>query len=119
MAGNFSSEADYHPHFLLLHNARPGTEFGIDYSNWYIGQLFCGIHSIPNGFHFIYTSNVDKEQQHSPRNGVFLYLDNSDTHYVYRTFWDEVNNEMNCPFEKIERDSSVSGIMGFFSLYPF
>ncbi len=96
------------PHAVILHNMPFGSEFGIDYSNWYIGHRFCGINSIPNGFHFIYSSNVDRGQQHSPRNGLFLLMDEAEKYQVFRSFWDEENKEINLPIQKISRDN-VSG----------
>eukprot|EP00794_Sanderia_malayensis_P019963 gene19963-21917_t len=93
---------------LFVHNVPIGTEFGINYSNWYIGHRFCGLHSIPHGLHFIYTSNVDKKQQHSPRNGIFLFIEaETDRNLVYRTFWDVLNKEIHYPIEKIDQEHAL------------
>lgn len=81
---------------LLVHNPPPGTEFGIDYSSWYIGPRFCGLNAIPNGFHFVFTSSVDKNLQHSPRNGQFLFFDGKDeeTDVFFEASWNETNEEL-------------------------
>ena len=81
---------------IIVRNLPQGAEFGIDYNSWYIGPRFCGITEIPSGFHFIFTSSVDKEEQHSPRNGQFLVFSKdgeSDSH-LYQTSWDERSEEL-------------------------
>jgi len=32
----------------------PGSDFGIDYSSWEVGEKFKGVKMIPPGIHFIY-----------------------------------------------------------------
>ena len=96
-------------HAVLVENAPRGIEFGIDYNTWYIGPRFSGIQSIPNGFHFVFTSNV-KGKQHAPRNGLFLFLikenlSDSLKCCLHRTLWDERNEEMIVPFKRCSSES--------------
>lgn len=81
---------------LLIHNLPPGTEFGIDYNSWYIGPKFCGLHAIPDGFHFVFTSSVDKHQQHAPRNGQFVILADkkNEGSIFHEASWDDSNEEL-------------------------
>eukprot|EP00112_Aurelia_sp_Birch-Aquarium-sp1_P013383 Seg2838.8 transcript_id=Seg2838.8/GoldUCD/mRNA.D3Y31 product="Protein AAR2" protein_id=Seg2838.8/GoldUCD/D3Y31 len=103
MAANISQ------HAVLVENVPKGIEFGIDYNTWFIGPRFSGIQSIPDGFHFVFTSNV-KGEQHSPRNGLFLYL-NKDSEAdsvkcsLHRSSWDERNEEMTVPFKRCSSES--------------
>ena len=94
---------------ILIHKLPSGTEFGIDYNTWYIGPKFCGLNAIPSGFHFVFTSSVDKQQQHSPRNGQFLvFLEGGEGDAFYQSYWDERNEEL-VIFE--ESQEALSGVM--------
>lgn len=39
--------------FILI-NFPTGSEFGIDYLSWTVGEKFRGVKMIPEGIHFIY-----------------------------------------------------------------
>lgn len=39
---------------LVLLDVPEGTEFGIDYNSWHVGQKFKGVKMIPPGFHFVF-----------------------------------------------------------------
>ena len=105
----FAMAARISRHIVLVENAPKGIEFGIDYHTWYIGPRFSGIQSIPDGFHFIFTSNV-KGEQHAPRNGLFLFLIKEKSAdpvkcSLHRTSWDERNEEMIVPFKRCSQES--------------
>ena len=96
---------------IIVHNLPIGTEFGIDYNSWYVGPRFCGLAAIPVGFHFIFTSAVNKEEQHSPRNGQFLVLSEADGELedgLYQASWDDGNEEL-VEFKMLQR--SLSGVV--------
>ena len=98
---------------IIVHNLPIGTEFGIDYNSWYVGPRFCGLTAMPVGFHFIFTSSVNKEEQHSPRNGQFLVLSEADGEPedgLYQASWDEGNEEL-VEFKMFQR--SLSGVLCF------
>jgi len=85
-----------HKSRIIIRNLPSGTEFGIDYSSWYVGPRFCGLCMIPSGVHFVFTSSVSKEEQHAPRNGQFLVLSEEDGEpdEFYQAVWDEANEEL-------------------------
>ena len=106
---SFAMAAKILQHAVLVENAPKGIEFGIDYNTWYIGPRFSGIQTIPDGFHFIFTSNV-KGEQHAPRNGLFLFLIKEKSAdpmncSLHRTSWDENNEEMIVPFKRCSSES--------------
>ena len=104
------SSAVTHKNIIIVRNVPSGTEFGIDYSSWYVGPRFCGLCTIPSGFHFVFTSSVSKEEQHSPRNGQFLVLPEEDGEPVefHQAAWDEANEEL-IAFKRLQ--SSISGLI--------
>ena len=94
----------------------PGTELGIDYNTWYVGPNFRGVKDIPSGLHFIFTSMVDQQKRHAPRNGQFLYfLDDSRTKgVVLRSKWDEQNEELYSPFTECKIEDVLLGMRANF-----
>ena len=57
---------------LIFLNVPEGTEFGIDYNTWAVGEHFKGVKMIPPGVHFVYYSAVNvREAQTAPRTGFF------------------------------------------------
>ncbi len=44
---------------LIFLNVPEGTEFGIDYNTWTVGERFKGVKMIPPGVHFVYYSAVN------------------------------------------------------------
>eukprot|EP00795_Rhopilema_esculentum_P003096 gene3096-1386_t len=92
MSGKFNA--------IIIPNVPQGTELGIDYNPWYVGPNFRGVKDIPSGLHFIFTSMVDQQERHAPRNGQFLYFpdDPRTKGVVLRSKWDEQNEELYSPF---------------------
>ena len=39
---------------LVFLDVPPGTEFGVDYNSWAVGEKFKGVKMIPPGIHFVY-----------------------------------------------------------------
>lgn len=73
-----------------------GTEFGIDYQVWQVGEQFQGITAVPCGVHFVYYS--PKEAKHSefaaqsaPRTGFFVALKKGDV-VVWK--WDTTQEDL-------------------------
>ena len=58
--------------FVLLLNAPPNMQFGIDNQFWTTGPLFKGVKLIPSGAHFIYYALKDEE--YASRMGFFIYV---------------------------------------------
>ncbi|XP_072048360.1 protein AAR2 homolog [Amphiura filiformis] len=57
---------------LIFLNVPEGTEFGIDYNTWTVGERFKGVKMIPPGVHFVYFSAVNiRDNQTAPRTGFF------------------------------------------------
>ena len=77
--------------FLVLFDVPVGTEFGIDYNSWDVGPKFKGIKMIPPGFHFVFFSSVNSNGQHSPRSGMFLFVQEKD---LIVRMWSEKDEEL-------------------------
>lgn len=59
--------------FLILEKFPCGTEIGIDYHSWFIGERFQGISNIPPGVHYLFFSVADKYGERCPRTGLFFF----------------------------------------------
>lgn len=60
--------------FLILEKFPCGTEIGIDYHSWLIGERFEGISNVSPGLHYLFFSVADKYGGRCPRTGVFFYV---------------------------------------------
>jgi len=60
---------------VIFEGVPPGTEVGIDYKSWHVGPKFRGIKNVPPGFHYVFFSAVDKHDQHAPRTGFFVHME--------------------------------------------
>ena len=72
---------------LILDGPPPGSEVGVDYKAWQIGERFKGVYGIPPGVHMVYysCSDVKRGVGLSSRTCFFLQLEPGDVQ-VFR--WD-------------------------------
>ena len=99
----------------LILDVPAGTEIGIDYNAWNVGERFKGIKFIPKGLHFIYFSatnakNINKgnnmaqstnspqdkqgmqmQMETAPRTGYFQWYDEGQVHVKQ---WHPTNEEL-------------------------
>lgn len=65
---------------LIVLDVPVGTEFGIDYNSWNVGEQFKGVKMIPPGVHFVYYSATGKRGgagpgKPGPRTGFFFHAE--------------------------------------------
>ncbi|XP_033096747.1 protein AAR2 homolog [Anneissia japonica] len=75
---------------LVFLNVPVGTEFGIDYNIWNVGEKFKGVKMIPPGMHFVHYS-ATSSYGIAPRTGFFHYFKGKE---VVVKKWDKLNEEM-------------------------
>ncbi|KAA0183907.1 hypothetical protein FBUS_03431 [Fasciolopsis buskii] len=63
---------------LILRGVPENTELGIDMKFWRIGKNFRGIKEIPVGFHYVYYSAVNAENEFGQRTGFGIWISQSE-----------------------------------------
>ncbi|KAJ2711990.1 hypothetical protein H4R19_002986 [Coemansia spiralis] len=76
---------------LVVLDAPPGLEFGIDLDTWETGPLFRGLKMIPPGIHYVHYSAVNNDKQPGMRCGFFHDFR---TQEVVVRRWCSTNEEM-------------------------
>ncbi|XP_061188953.1 protein AAR2 homolog [Saccostrea echinata] len=77
---------------LVCLDVPEGTEFGIDYSSWTVGEKFKGVKMIPPGIHFVYCSARDRQTgEVCPRSGSFI---NFQQKGVIVRKWDGIKDDL-------------------------
>lgn len=92
--------------FLIILGIPVGTEFGIDFNAYKIGELFRGIKMIPPGPHFVYTAAENTYGENALRVGFMHYFQRKEL--VLRE-WDDQNEELR-PYTKDDIDAQIAKI---------
>lgn len=97
-----------------------GTEFGIDYNSWTVGNKFKGVKMIPPGVHFVYYSAVGLDRQVAPRTG---FMHNFHEREVLVKVWDkqaeDIRSEATNPEEQERIESNKQELDSFLGVYPY
>lgn len=105
--------------FVLL-NVPEGTEFGIDFKSWNVGEKFRGLKMIPKGIHYIYYSAVNNYQETSFRSGFFHNFRQGE--FVVKK-WDKEKEEISLEevseTEIVQLKENIVHLDNFLGPYPY
>ncbi|XP_019630864.1 PREDICTED: LOW QUALITY PROTEIN: protein AAR2 homolog [Branchiostoma belcheri] len=107
--------------FFILLDVPVGTEFGIDYNSWQVGEKFKGVKMIPEGVHFVSYNTVNKEHREAaPKLGFFHYFHSKE---VLVRRWDKrlegISEDVIEGEELANFESSLKDLDKFLGPYPY
>ncbi|XP_066279662.1 protein AAR2 homolog isoform X1 [Branchiostoma lanceolatum] len=107
--------------FFILLDVPVGTEFGIDYNSWQVGEKFKGVKMIPEGVHFVsYNSVSKKHKEAAPKLGFFHYFHSKE---VLVRRWDKqlesISEDVIEGEELANFESSLKDLDRFLGPYPY
>lgn len=91
---------------LITKNLPNGTEFGIDFQSFCVGDKFLGIKQIPPGPHFVFWAPRDSSGETSIRMGFFHYFQENE---IMEREWDCEDEELKeARIIEVDRQQSVN-----------
>lgn len=86
---------------LIIAGVPPGTEFGIDETNYLVGEDFRGVKLIPEGVHFVYCASRGPYGDSAPRVGFAHFFKRSE---IIIREWDNEREELRERIQEGEKE---------------
>eukprot|EP01134_Creolimax_fragrantissima_P007942 CFRG7942T1 len=96
---------------LLALNVPAGTEFGLDYTSWTVGDRFKGVKFLPHGLHMAYYSSVSTVSNDVGPRTSFFFFTNSPAVVVRK--WNADNEDLVLEEDAEQRERLAMAIREF------